>query len=415
LIFPVGVFVLTDAAIKRAKPSPTKVLKLWDDGGLFLAVMPTGSKLWRMKFRHGGKEGVLSFGPYPEVPLLRARELRDEARANLRRGIVPAGKRRAGAATPVNTPKPPTFEEVARRWHAQQAPMWKEHHAADVLARLEADVFPAFGAVAVAAVTSPQVLAAVRAIEPRSVDIARRVRRRISAIFALAVAEGLCIGDPAQAIVKAMAPLVKGQRPAIIDLAPARAVLAAVEAAPGHPITKLAHRLLALTAVRPGELRWGLWGEIEGIDGDAPLWRIPAARMKMGREHIVPLAAATVGVLAALRQLTGDSDLLFPMARDGRRPISENAIGYALNRAGYAGQHCPHGWRATFSSVMNERHRADRAVIELMLAHAPADPVEAAYHRALHMERRRELAAEWAGLILEGARPVREILDGPRR
>jgi integrase len=212
-----------------------------------------------------------------------------------------------------------------------------------------------------------------------------------------------------------MAPHVKGQRHAIIDLVPARAILAAVERYPAHPVTKLAHRLLALTAVRPGELRMATWGEFEGIDGDAPLWRIPAERMKMKREHIVPLAPAAVDVLAALRQLSGESALLFPMTRNGRRAISENAIGYMLNRAGYRGQHCPHGWRSTFSSVMNERHRADRAVFELMLAHAPADRVEAAYHRALHMERRRELACEWAALILKDAPAAADLLDGPRR
>ncbi len=139
---------------------------------------------------------------------------------------------------------------------------------------------------------------------------------------------------------------------------------ACVEAEPAYPVTKLALRMLALTSVRSGELREMRWVEIEEMDGEKPLWRAPAERMKMKREHLVPLSLQAVDVLTAARLVAGGSPLVFPSTRWAQRPLSENALGYLLNRAGYHHLHVPHGWRATFSSVMNERYRADRDVIE---------------------------------------------------
>ena len=129
----------------------------------------------------------------------------------------------------------------------------------------------------------------------------------------------------------------------------------------------------------------------------------------------MPLARQALAVLEAARPLSGRGPLVFPSARHAHRPMSENAIGYLLNRAGYHGHHVPHGWRATFSTVMNERHPADRRAIDLMLAHAPDDKTEAAYNRALHLERRRELAQIWADTLLEGAADPRSLVEGARR
>jgi integrase len=170
-----------------------------------------------------------------------------------------------------------------------------------------------------------------------------------------------------------------------------------------------------LTVVRPGELRAARWVEFEGLDGPEPLWRVPAERMKMKREHLVPLSRQAVAVIDAVRPLTGRCPFVFPSTRHAHHPMSENAIGYLLNRAGYHGRHVPHGWRATFSSVMNETHRIDRQVIDLMLAHAPEDKTEAAYNRALHMARRRELAQEWAEILLEGAADLSDVVAGRRK
>jgi integrase len=183
-------------------------------------------------------------------------------------------------------------------------------------------------------------------------------------------------------------------------------------------------------------LRGATWAEFEGIDwtssrpeqAEASLWRVPAARMKVvldrkddaAYEHLVPLSRQAVEALATIQPLTGRFPLIFPSARHGHRPMSENAIGYLYNRAGYHGRHVPHGWRAAFSTIMNERaerlgRAGDRAIIDLMLAHIPANKVEGAYNRAAYMERRREIAQEWADLVLDGAPPAERLLQYPRR
>lgn len=189
----------------------------------------------------------------------------------------------------------------------------------------------------------------------------------------------------------------------------ARDVLKAAEMIPAHPETRLALRLLALTAVRPGEVRGARWEEFNLDDLD-PTWTIPAERMKMKREHVVPLSRQAVETMDALRLLTGGRPLCFPSNRHDHKPMSENAIGYLINRAGYHGRHVPHGWRACFSSVMNERRPADRHVIDLMLAHVGKDKVEAAYNRAQHLVRREKIAQEWADLLLAGFPSPRDLI-----
>ena len=212
-------------------------------------------------------------------------------------------------------------------------------------------------------------------------------------------------------------------------------MLIAAEASGASPITKLASRFLALTQSRPGMVRGVMWDEIEGVDWDdraygpfLAIWRVPAARMKLtlhlkdeeAFEHIIPLSWQAVDVLRAARRLTGRNGLVFPSQRHSHRPLSENAIGYLYNRVGYHGRHVPHGWRSSFSTTMNalavkRKQMSDPAVIELMLAHVPENKVKAAYDRAGHMERRRELSQEWSDLLMKGMAPANEVIAGRRR
>lgn len=283
-----------------------------------------------------------------------------------------------------------------------------------MLKSLIQDVFPKIGALLIREITPPVVLQVLRPIEARpALETARRVRQRISAVFA--IASGEAETDPAAIVRGAMAPMTKGRQPAIVDLDEARAMLRKAEAVPAHPITRLALRFLALTSVRPGELRGAAWAEFEALDGPARAWRIPADRMKMWRDHVVCLSRQAVEVLAVARTISGRSPLVFPNSRWAHRPMSGNAVGYLLNRAGYHSKHVPHGWRATFSSTMNERYRADQHVLDLMLAHAPKDRVESAYNRALHLERRRELAQAWADLLMADAAPAETLRTGAQR
>nr|WP_321985213.1 integrase arm-type DNA-binding domain-containing protein [uncultured Lichenicoccus sp.] len=405
--------MLTDAKARNAKPAD-KRFKLFDAEGLYLAVEPNGSKLWRMKYRLAGHEKLLSFGPYPAVSLAAARQERDNARALLRTGADPAQAKIARRL--VATSAEHRFEAIARVWHTQQSPTWgSRKHVADVLGSLEKWVFPKIGKLPISTITAPMLVPILRDVQQTAAETGHRIRQRLSMIFGYAIALGLIDADPAASIGKALRPVTKGKQPAIVKLPDLQTLLADVEATPAHALTKLAHRLLALTSVRSNEIRGAAWTEFHDLDGPAPEWRIPAKRMKMKREHVVPLSRQAVEIIETVRALTGRAPLLFPNTRAVTKPQSENAIGYLLNRAGYKNQHVPHGWRAAFSTLMNEAHPADRAVIDLMLAHENKNAVEAAYNRATHLERRRVLAQAWADMVLAGAMPAADLLHGPAR
>ncbi len=414
--------MLTDVKVRKAKAAE-KPYKLADGGGLHLYVTPAGGRLWRFRYEFGGKEKLLSLGAYPALGLAEARAARDDAKAALRSSRDPAvvKKQKQLVATKESAE---TFEAMAREWYALQGERWSPTHAADVMKTLERDVFPEIGRMPIRQLTAPDVLGLVRKMEARGAkETARRVRQRISAVCQFAMATGRADLDPAVAIKSVMAPLRKGRQPAITDLEEARKMLARADAEPAHPVTKLGMRLLAITAVRPGTLTGTPWTEFDSLDLDEPVWRISAARMKLrlhqkddeARDHLVPLPRQAVETIEAIRALTGRGPYVLPNGRSAHKTMSENALGYLLNRAGYHHKHVPHGWRSTFSTVMNERHPADRAIIDLMLAHTPKEKVEAAYNRASHLERRKELAQIWADLIMEGLRPAAELLELRRR
>jgi integrase len=412
--------MLTDTECRKAKPKVSPY-KMTDGGGLHLYVTPAGGKHWRYRYEIGGKEQTLVIGPYPSIGLVDARAARDAAKETKRAGRNPNVAKRLEKAK-VSTADSVTLELLARDWYRINKSKWTPVHAGDVIHSLERDVFPEIGNLPAQEITPPTVLAMLRKIEERpAVETAHRVRQRVSAVFVYGIASGLCENDPAAIVKDALATPVKGHLPAITDLDDARTMLAKAEAEPAHAVTKLALRLLALTFVRPGSLTGTPWAEFDDIKSN--LWRIPAARMKLSknqkkeesRDHYVPLTAQALDVIAVLRKITGDGPLAFPNARHGHKEMSENAIGYLLNRAGYHHRHVPHSWRTTFSTVMHERYPKDHDVIELMLAHTPDNKVSAAYNRAVYAKRRKELAQIWSDLILKGAKPAASLLEGPRR
>ena len=427
--------MLTDAKVRSAKPRP-KSYKLVDANRLFLLVTPSGGKLWRWNYYHNGKQKSMAFGAYPSVSLADARAKRDEGHGALSAGHDPSLAKKLKIEANLEAGRQ-TFEKIARQWHENAKPQWAKIHASDIIRSLERDVFPTIGDLPIAQLTPPLVLAVLREIEVRgAVETAKRVRQRISAVFVYGIAQGICQTDPAEKLGKVLKPLRKGRQPAITDLVPLRRMINAAEEDYARPITRLALRLLALTAVRPSELRGARWEELEDLNGKLPLWRIPAWRMKgdldrkeeLNGDHLVPLNPQAIAVLKALWPLTGEGELLFPSNRHPHRPMSENAIGYLLNRAGYHGHHVPHGFRAAFSTIMNEwaereGKEHDRQVIDLMLAHVPTRKVEGVYNRAAYMPRRRELATVWANLLSEGLpdpavltrRPTKSVGDRSRR
>lgn len=419
--------MLNDAKVRAARPRE-KAYKLTDSNRLFLLVTPSGGKLWRWNYSYDGKQKSMSFGIYPMVGLATAREKRDEARAVLTEGRDPSVAKKLRIEANIAASRN-TFERVAREWHATSKPQWAAVHADDVIRSLERDVFPSIGSLPVADLKPPKILEVLKSIEDRgSVETAKRVRQRISAVFVYAIAKGIAELDPAEKLSAALKPLRRGRQPAITNLEQLRKMIADAEGDFARPVTRLALRFLALTAVRPNELRGARWDEFEDLDGVLPLWRIPATRMKGNLDrkeepdgdHLVPLAPQCVEVLRALWPLTGNCELLFPSNRHAHRPMSENAIGYLLNRAGYHGHHVPHGFRAAFSTIMNEWAERngkthDRKVIDLMLAHVPKEKVEGAYNRSAYMPRRRELARVWADLLsIELAEP-RALVERPSK
>lgn len=399
--------MLTNAAAKAATPM-AHAYKIADSGGLHLYVAPTGTKSWRLKYRFRGKEKLLTIGQFPQISLIDARRQREEAKARLREGINPSGGHERLSS----------FEDLALAWYRHNQSEWSPTHAADVLASLERDIFPAIGPLAPVTITAPALLDALRPIEARGcIETARRIRQRLSAIFGYGIAQGLIDQDPAAHLGRAMrsAPPSRPQA-ALISIRECRAMLKACETAPAQPITRRASRFLALTAVRLDAVRGMCWGELDDLEGDSPIWRVPAARMKLKRakkadqnnDHVVPLSTQAVALLANMRGHVDFSDhivdadtLIFP-GRGENRPIGEGAIRQLYIRAGYAGRHVPHGWRSSFSTILNEQMGETwRSAIDRALAHAAKDKVEAAYNRSEMLDRRRALFQRW-GDLLEG-------------
>ena len=434
--------MLTDKAV-RAAAAKDKAYKLNDSGGLYLHVSPKGHKSWRFKYRFDAKEQLLTIGSYPDVSLAAAREQRDDARKILRDGRDPRHAAKRGKLI-LGIGGPKSLEVMAREWHQTQLPRWKPVHANDVITSLERDVFPVIGAMPMSEIDQPLLLSVLRKIEKRgAIETAPRINQRIAAIYRYANAHGAKLENPANGINDALAPLPPSKRyPALLDIDAIRTMMADIDRAGASPVTRLAARFLALTAQRPGMVRHLEWDELHNIDWGNPdaddadaIWTVPASKIKQelhlrndeSFDHVVPLARQAVDTLRAVRWLTGRAKYVFPNARSGLEPSSENAIGYLYNREGYQGRHVPHGWRSSFSTLMNEqaergaaqdvRLLVDRMIVDLMLAHTPAgmSASELRYNRAAYMERRRELAEEWANLIMDGALPANEIIGSPRR
>lgn len=385
---------LTDPACRNAKcPEGRARERYADSGGLYLEVLPSGSKSWKWKYRFAGKEKRLSLGVYPGVSLAQARRDRDKARDLLKGGSDPVqAKKDAKIAARVALEM--NFEAVARSWHEHWKGPKSSRHADYVIRRLELDVFPEMGRKPIAEITAPQLLAMAKKIEARgALDIARRAWQTCGQVFEYALAHGVIERNPAKDVRPgaALKPRKKGHF-ARLDAKELPELLRKIEVYPGTPYTRQGMKLMALTFVRTGELIAARWEE---FDLDAAEWRIPAERMKMRTPHIVPLSTQAVDVLRSLHELRGASGLLFPGERDHEKPMSNGAILGALKRMGYAGRMTGHGFRGIASTMLHEMG-FDHAHIELQLAHQERDEVSAAYNFATYLPQRRVMLQRWA-------------------
>ncbi|WP_343612679.1 integrase arm-type DNA-binding domain-containing protein [Novosphingobium sp.] len=398
--------MLTPAAVKAAQPQ-ARAYKLFDQRGLFLFIAASGLRSWRWKYRRAGKEKLITLGQFPAMSLPEARAARDTARERLQAGVAPGAPR-------AHLEQIETFVQLARAWHAHQAPRWSTVHAADVLASLERDAFPALGELPIGEIDAPAILEVLNDVEGRGcLTTAKRLRQRLSSIFRFGIVKRHCTDDPAAILSRMLMPARPArQHAALLSADECKQLLADCDRVGARPIVRLASRFLALTAVRLDAVRGMRWGELEDLDGPAPVWRVPAARMKLALvkkdderfDHLVPLSAPAVQLLRqAARENGYDTHSPAPADRlvfsTGAAPIGEGAIRQLYIDAGYGGRHVPHGWRASFSTILNKAVPAERASIDRALAHSPKDKVEAAYNRDEMLERRRALFDRWAALL----------------
>lgn len=385
---------LTDPAVKNAAPKE-KQYTLYDSEGLFLLVMPNGSKLWRWKYRVGGVERRTSLGVYPKVSLRAARLERDRLQAELKRGVDPASEKQALKAVERATGE--TFQLIAEEWHTKYRHTWADNTAKTVIERLQKDIFPYIGARPIREITPPELLAVVRRIESRgAVETARRDLQKCGEIFRYALATGRAERDIAADLRGAIAPPKKRHFASIHEPKEIGELLRAIDGYRGSLVTRCALQLAPLTFVRPGELRHTEWSEIDFENSEL---RIPAARMKMKEKHIVPLSRQALEVLKELHPLTGGGNYVFPGARSASRPMSENAVLAALRRMGYEkGEMTGHGFRSMASTILHEQGWLSD-VVERQLAHGDRNKVRASYNFAQHLDKRREMMQAWANYL----------------
>jgi integrase len=384
---------LSDATIRAAKPGATQY-KLFDEGGLFVIVRPSGGKLWRLKYRHLGKEQQLSVGRYPDVGLKEARERRDAARKLIASGANPAfEKKRAAVAASLSAAN--TFGMIAEEFIAKREREGLQGVTTRKSRWLLSLLEPTLGKRPIADIEAYELLDAVRKIETAGhLESAKRALSFASRVFRYAVATTRAKRDVAADLQGALtAPTVK-HHAAIIDAKGVGGLLRAIEGFDGQPVTLWALRLAPHVYVRPGELRQAEWSE---IDLDAAVWRIPAKRMKMKREHAVPLSSQAVAILREAQGVTGHGRYVFPGQRAPHRPMSENTLNAALRRLGYGGDEMTsHGFRSTASTLLNESGKWSVDAIERALAHGDNDNVRAAYHRGAHWQERVKMAQWWS-------------------
>jgi integrase len=395
---------LTDVKCRNSK-GQVRPYKLSDGGGLYLLVNPDGARYWRLAYRWHGKQRTLAIGVYPTVGLLEARAARDEAKRSLASNVDPSQvKRERKRAAKVATGN--TFEAVAREWHDNWKGGRTEFYAAQILRRLEADVFPAIGRRPIAELEPPELLDMLRKVEKRGVhETARRLKQLVGQIFRFAVVTSRAKRDPSADLKDALRSAGEPQRHRAMPILELPKFLQQLETYGGEQQTKLALKLVTLTFLRTTELRAGKWRELENLDENSAQWRVPAERMKMRLEHLVPLSRQAVAVLRALRSLAGNSPNIFPSpGKEGC--MSSNTMLYALYRMGYHGRATTHGFRGVASTILNESNLFNRDWIERQLAHVERNEVRRAYNAAEWMPDRRRMMQWWAdhisNLTLEG-------------
>ena len=383
---------LTDAALRAAKPLD-KPFKIAAGGGLYLEVMPSGSKLWRWKYRLAGKENRYAIGAYPAVSLAEARKIQEEARVLVKSGMHPSHQKQLKRINQA-TEHANTFEAVALEWIRANAPDWTTKTRLQRERALAADVFPYIGNLPVRQVTPAHVLDIIKRVEKRAPAMAVIVNQSIGAICRLAVATLRADIDPTHPLRGALKPpRTKHHRPLKPEELPK--LMAAIDESASYFPNKIALKLMLLTLSRTTEIVGARWEE---FDLDEGLWVIPAARMKMREDHLIPLPSQAVNLIKSLSAVTGGREHLFPNRNHPSKPASKGVLWKAVQHMGFDERFSPHGVRATGSTLLNGMgFRAD--LIEKQLAHEERNKSRASYNRATYIEERRTMMQHWADYL----------------
>jgi integrase len=388
---------LTDAKIRSAKPQH-RPYKISDAKGLYLEVRPTGAKLWRYRYRIAGKENVFAIGVYGAgqdcLGLAAAREQLEHARKLVKQGQHPSHERQAKHRQNVEDGAN-TFRAIGQDWFNAHRVRWTAYYAQQIERGLREDIYPVIGSLPIRNVNAHHALRIVKAAETRGAEVvAVNLRQWGSAVFRYAIQHLKADNDPFAAVKGAVVrPPVKHKEP--FSFAEIADFLNRLASYSGHRETVIALRLLLLLWTRPGELRQARWSEFDLATGT---WSIPAHRMKMRREHTVPLPHQAIVCLRELHALTGDRDVLFPNLRDSKRCMSATTLNRALENLGYGGRFSAHAFRTTASTLLNEKaERPD--VIERQLAHVDGNKSRAAYNRSEYLAERSDMLQRWADLL----------------
>lgn len=366
--------------VDAAKPKE-KAYKLADGAGLYLEVVPSGSRYWRMKYRFNGKEKRMAFGVYPAVSLAQARALRDEAKKKLAEGIDPSfAKKEEKLVRDVRLHN--TFQAVALEWHGTKVSRWSEGYASDIIEAFNKDIFPYIGQQPVNEIKPLVLLNVLRRMESRgATEKAKKVRQRCSEVFRYAIVTGRAEYNPAADLTSAMSGHESKHYP-FLTVEELPDFFKALSGYTGSPLIVLAARLLILTGVRTGELRGAFWSE---FDLEKAVWEIPAERMKMKRPHLVLLSTQALEIVQQLKVMSGQYPLVFPGRNDPRKTMSEASINQVFKRIGYTGKVTGHGFRHTMSTILHEEG-FNTAWIETQLAHVDKNAIRGTYNHALYLE-----------------------------
>jgi integrase len=387
---------LTELKCKSAK-AQEKPYRITDGGGMYMEVMPNGSKYWRLKYRLLGKEKRLALGVYPEVSLAEAREARDTARKIIKTGEDPCFAKKEDRRERILRAEH-SFEAVAREWHKNKLAKWSPRYAANILDKLETDLFPYIGTRPIAEIAPLELLEAIKRIEKRGAyEVARRALQFSGQVFKYAIATARAVRNPAPDLVGALTAYKKTHF-AALEAKDLPEFLGALERndARLYQQTRNAVRLLMLTFTRTSELIQAKWSE---IDLDNARWEIPAERMKMRKPHIVPLSRQAIEILKEQKEISGKREWVFPNQVRPIKPMSNNTILFAIGRLGYKGKMTGHGFRALAMSTIKEKLGYRHEVVDRQLAHAHRNEVDAAYDRAQFLKERTKMMQEWSDYL----------------